>query len=77
MRSISFRIEESLLRRLDAGADVVKLGRSHVLRALVAEYLRLSTRRRIAEAYRRGYGAGEALGSDWAGWERAGSRLEK
>jgi hypothetical protein len=72
MKAIQIMIDEPLLERLDADAEVRRAGRSKVLRRAAAEYLRRSARRRIAEAYRRGYGQGGALGREWEGWEREG-----
>lgn len=66
-------MDEALLRRLDADEEVRKRGRSAVLRRAVAEYLRRSRSKRIAEAYRRAYGDQSGLGEDFAGWEKEGS----
>ena len=65
-------MDEPLLKKLDADAEVKKVGRSKVLRRAAAEYLQRSARRRISEAYRRGYATGEGLGPEWAGWEGEG-----
>ena len=73
MKPIQLLIDEPLLRRLDADAEVKRVGRSEVLRRAASEYLRRSRARRIAEAYRRAYAAGTGLGEDWAGWEDEGS----
>lgn len=72
MKPIQVLIDEPLLKRLDADDEVKRVGRSKVLRRAAAEYLKRSARRRISEAYRRGYSGGEGLGSDWAGWENEG-----
>lgn len=69
--------DETLLKRLDADAEVRKVGRSAVLRRAAAEYLRRSRARRIAEAYRRAYGASGGLGDEFAGWEQEGSWPER
>ena len=73
MKSVRVLIDEPLLRRLDADAEVKRVGRSAVLRRAAAAYLKRSARLRIAEAYRRGYSEGGGLGSEWAGWESEGA----
>jgi metal-responsive CopG/Arc/MetJ family transcriptional regulator len=73
MKPIHVLIDEPLLRRLDADAEVKRLGRSEVLRRAASEYLRRSRSRRIAEEYRRAYGGGTGLGEEWSGWEDEGS----
>ena len=77
MKPIQILIDEPLLRRLDADAEVRKLGRSAVLRRAAAEYLRGRRARSIEEAYRRAYRKGEGLGQDFTGWEDEGSWPEK
>jgi metal-responsive CopG/Arc/MetJ family transcriptional regulator len=72
MKPIQILIDEPLLRRLDADAEVRRLGRSEVLRRAASEYLRRSRARTIAEGYQRAYGSGAGLGEDWAGWEDEG-----
>jgi metal-responsive CopG/Arc/MetJ family transcriptional regulator len=66
-------MDEALLRRLDRDREVRLEGRSAVLRRAIAEYLRRSSARRIAEAYRRAYGASAGLGTDFSGWESEGA----
>jgi len=73
MKPIQVLIDEPLLRRLDADAEVKRVGRSEVLRRAATDYLRRSRAQRIAEGYRRAYGGGAGLGDDWAGWEDEGS----
>jgi metal-responsive CopG/Arc/MetJ family transcriptional regulator len=73
MKPIQVLIDEPLLRRLDADAEVKRVGRSEVLRRAASEYLRRSRARKIAEGYRRAYGEGGGLGEEWAGWEDEGS----
>jgi metal-responsive CopG/Arc/MetJ family transcriptional regulator len=73
MKPIQILIDEPLLRRLDADAEVKRVGRSEVLRRAAGEYLRRSRARKIAEGYRRAYGTGASLGEDWTGWEDEGS----
>lgn len=71
MKPIRVLIDELLLRRLDADAEVKRVGRSEVLRRAARAYLRRS--RRIAEEYHRAYGGGTGFGTEWAGWEGEGS----
>ncbi len=66
-------MDEPLLRRLDRDREVRLEGRSAVLRRAAAEYLRRSSARRIAEAYRRAYGTGAGLAADFSGWEAEGA----
>jgi metal-responsive CopG/Arc/MetJ family transcriptional regulator len=69
--------DETLLKRLDADAEVRKVGRSAVLRRAAAEYLRRSRARRISAAYRTAYRGVQGLGEEFAGWENEGSWPEK
>ena len=73
MKPVQILMDESLLRRLDADAEVRRFGRSAVLRRAAAEYLRRSRVRRIAEAYRRAYSKDAGLGEEFAGWEEEAS----
>lgn len=73
MKPVQVLLDEPLLKRLDADAEVKRVGRSKVLRRAAAEYLKRSARRRISEAYRRGYAKDRGLGSEWAGWEGEGA----
>jgi metal-responsive CopG/Arc/MetJ family transcriptional regulator len=73
MKPIQVLIDEPLLRRLDADAEVKRDGRSAVLRRAASEYLRRRRARRITEAYRKGYGGGKGLGDEFVGWETEGS----
>jgi hypothetical protein len=58
MKPIRILIDEPLLRRLAADAEVKEVGRSEVMRRAVAAYLRRSRARRISEAYRKAYQGG-------------------
>jgi metal-responsive CopG/Arc/MetJ family transcriptional regulator len=73
MKPIQVLFDEPLLRRLDADAEVRKVGRSAVLRRAAAEYLRKRRARATADAYRRAYTKREGLGDEFAGWEREGA----
>jgi len=77
MKPIQVMFDETLLRRLDADAEVRKVGRSAVLRRAAAEYLRRSRARRIGEAYRQAYRGSKGLGEEFAGWENEGSWPDK
>jgi len=72
MKPVQVLFDEALLRRLDADAEVRRVGRSAVLRRAAAEYLRLARKRRSTEAYRRAYRGGSGLGEQFAGWEDEG-----
>lgn len=77
MKPIQILIDAPLLRRLDADAEVKRVGRSEVLRRAASEYLRRARVRRIADGYRRAYGGRAGLEEDWAGWEEEGSWPER
>jgi metal-responsive CopG/Arc/MetJ family transcriptional regulator len=72
MKPVQISFDEELLRDLDATPEVRRDGRSAVLRRLVREYLERRRRLEIRERYRAAYGEGEALGSDFEGWEGEG-----
>ncbi len=71
MKAIQITFDEALLEKLDSDEEVRRDGRSAVLRRAAAAYLKRKRSARIAEAYRRGYGAG-GLGSEFEGWEKEG-----
>ena len=77
MKAVQVLFDEPLLRRLDADDEVRKLGRSAVLRRAAAEYLRKRRAKRVSDLYRKAYAPGEALGEEFAGWERQGTWPEK
>jgi predicted transcriptional regulator len=77
MKPIQILIDEKLLRRLDADAEVRRSGRSAVLRRAAADYLRRSRAKRIAEAYARAYRGPAGLDEEFGGWEDEGSWPEK
>jgi metal-responsive CopG/Arc/MetJ family transcriptional regulator len=72
MKPIQILIDEPLLARLDAHADVRAHGRSAVLRRAAAEYLRRHRKAQIADGYRRAYGKDRGLGSEYEGWSGEG-----
>lgn len=57
MRAIQITMDEGLLQRLDDDEHARDVGRSALIRELLARYLAEQEERRIVEAYRRGYGA--------------------
>jgi len=73
MKPIRIMMDEELLRRLDRDEEVRRRGRSAVLRQAASEYLRRSTTRRIAKAYRKAYGKNAGPGADFSGWENEGT----
>jgi len=68
MKAIQITVDDGLLARLDADAEVKRLGRSAVFRRAVDLYLRQRRKREIGEAYRRGYGTKGGPGREFAGW---------
>jgi hypothetical protein len=73
MKPIQVMMDEGLLARLDATAEVEREGRSAVLRRAVEEYLERRRRFEIAERYRRAYGADPGLDPTFEGWEDEGA----
>ena len=69
MKAIQITLDEALLARLDADAEVRRDGRSAVLRRAADEYLRRRRRREIADQYAKAYGTTPDLGREFAGWE--------
>ena len=72
MKAIQITIDEHLLRRLDADAEVQELGRSAVFRRAVERYLRLKRAAGIDESYARAYQGREGLDKAWEGWSDEG-----
>jgi metal-responsive CopG/Arc/MetJ family transcriptional regulator len=73
MKAIQITLDEALLERLDADAEVRRDGRSAVLRRAADEYLRRRRKRSIAEQYAIAYGADAGLGDEFTGWEDEGA----
>jgi metal-responsive CopG/Arc/MetJ family transcriptional regulator len=77
MKAIQITLDEALLARLDADAEVRRDGRSAVLRRAADEYLRRRRKRAIAEQYAKAYGDGGGLGDEFGGWEHEGTWPEQ
>jgi metal-responsive CopG/Arc/MetJ family transcriptional regulator len=77
MKPIQVMFDETLLKRLDADAEVREVGRSAVLRLAAAQYLRRFRAGRIAAEYRRAYDRSGGLGEEFAGWEYEGTWPER
>lgn len=73
MKAIQITLDEALLARLDASAEVRRDGRSAVLRRAADEYLRRRRKRAITDQYAKAYGSGAALGDEFSGWEGEGA----
>lgn len=73
MKPVQVMFDERLLARLDATEEVVREGRSAVLRRAADEYLRRRQRDEIDEAYRRAYAEEPGLGEEFAGWADEGA----
>ncbi|MBI3071293.1 MAG: ribbon-helix-helix protein, CopG family [Deltaproteobacteria bacterium] len=65
-------IDDSLLERLDADAEVKRDGRSAVLRRAALTYLKQKRKRDIAAAYRHAYGRDKGRDPALSGWEQEG-----
>jgi predicted transcriptional regulator len=72
MKSIQVLFDERLLKRLDRDKEVLRDGRSAVLRRAALEYLRRKWRAGVKEAYRKAYEGGGGLGVEFGGWEAQG-----
>lgn len=70
-------MDEKLLAELDAQEEVVRKGRSAVLRQAAWEYLERQKRATVAEQYRHAYASEETALPDFAGWEEEGTWPEE
>lgn len=77
MRAIQITLDEALLARLDADAEVRRDGRSAVIRRATDEYLRRRRRQVIADQYANAYGAGVDAAEELRGWANEGSWPER
>lgn len=76
MKAIQITVDERLLARLDADPEVKRSGRSAVFRRAVEVYLRERRKRRIADAYKKGYARGSAVEDEFEAWPEEGVWLE-
>ncbi len=65
--------DEKVIANLDLDEEVQKVGRSAVLRRLVAAYLEHRREAAIDAQYARGYAAEQGLGPEFEGWEDEGT----
>jgi predicted transcriptional regulator len=72
MKAIQITIDDALLQRLDADAEVREVGRSAVFRRAVDAYLKRKRTADVDQAYERAYRAGDGLGRDWNQWSDEG-----
>jgi metal-responsive CopG/Arc/MetJ family transcriptional regulator len=77
MRAIQITLDETLLARLDADAEVRRDGRSAVIRRATDEYLRRRRRQVIADQYSKAYGAGADVAEELRGWATEGMWPER
>jgi len=73
MKAVQVLFDDRLLARLDADAEVQKIGRFAVLRRAVAEYLRRRRARSVRDAYVRAYGRGGSPSDELGGWADEGT----
>ena len=72
MKAIQVSFDEELLRELDATDEVLREGRSALMRQAVAEYLDRRRQAKIAQQYRTAYEGEAGLGEEFVGWEDQG-----
>ena len=72
MKPVQVLFDESLLAELDTDADVLKHGRSKILRELVASYLKERRQAALDSQYAAGYGGDTQVHEDLAGWDEEG-----
>ena len=72
MKAIQVTVDEVLLRKLDADAEVRELGRSAVLRRAVEAYLKRKRTADVDQAYERAYRGSDGLGREWDRWPDEG-----
>lgn len=69
MKAIQITVDEGLLTEFDQTEEVLREGRSAVIRRVLAGYLSRRRADRVKQAYERAYGQGEGLGEEFEGWE--------
>jgi metal-responsive CopG/Arc/MetJ family transcriptional regulator len=72
MRHVQILINEEMLADLDADDQVKTVGRSKVLRRLVAAYLESRREARLDAQYRRGYDNDSDVNVELEGWSEEG-----
>ena len=72
MKAVQVMLDERLLKELDATDEVLRDGRSAVLRRALEAYLRRRCRECVAESYARAYRPQGGLGVEWDRWEWQG-----
>ena len=73
MKPVQVLFDDELLAELDDDPEVQSLGRSKVLRHLVASYLRDRRRAMLDDQYANGYGAAARLSEELEGWDEEGA----
>jgi len=76
MKAIQITMDEALLQALDAEDEVLRDGRSAVLRRAVQDYLRRRREQRIDERYSLAYAA-KSTDPELEGWEEEEAWPEK
>ena len=69
MKAVQVLFNQTLLEKLDADEDVIREGRSAVLRRIVSAYVEQKHEADIDAQYRKGYADGTSLGPEFEGWE--------
>ncbi len=69
MKPVQVLFNEDLLAELDTDDEVKRLGRSRVLRDLVASYLDERRQAILDTQYATGYGGGSQVCDDLDGWD--------
>lgn len=77
MKHVQILMNEEMLADLDADDQVRRVGRSQVLRHLVAAYLESRREARLNAQYRRGYGDDSDVCVELEGWSEEGSWPEE
>ena len=73
MKAIQISFDEELLREFDATEEVLRGGRSALMRLAVAEYLERRREAKIAQQYRDASQGEVGLGEEFSGWEDQGT----
>ena len=69
MKAIQITVDERLLVEFDQMEEVLREGRSAVIRRVLAGYLSRRRADRVRETYERAYGQGGGLGEEFERWE--------